>query len=395
MQPASFAFRIQATCGLARAGVLATPRGAVPTPAFMPVASQGSVKALAPEEVRGCGTSILLANTYHLYLRPGVEVIQRLGGLHRFMGWDGPILTDSGGYQVFSLGELRQVTEDGVLFASHLDGSRHLLSPEDVIRYQEALGADLITCLDHCLPYPADEEATRSALERTLRWARRCQEAHAGHEGVLLGILQGGHSKHLRQSGAAALTALGFAGYAVGGLSVGEPKALMYETAAFSAELLPKGQLRYLMGVGSPEDLVECVGLGYDLFDCALPTRVARTGALYTPTGRVDVTASRFREQEGPVQEGCDCYTCTRFSAAYLHHLFKARELLAYRLATLHNLRFYQRLMAGMRQAILDGTFDRFRRAFLSSYRPADEATRIQQRGRRGTPGGQRLQEEE
>jgi len=375
-------FRVVAQDGEARAGLLETLHGPVPTPAFMPVASQASVKALAPEEVRAVGTHILLSNTYHLYLRPGIERVARLGGLHRFMGWEGPILTDSGGYQGFSLGGLQRVTEEGLEFRSHLDGSSHRFTPEAVVAYQVALGVDIGMCLDVCLPYGADETEARRAMERTHRWAERCLRARGEAPMALFGIVQGGMYPHLREESARTLAGMPFDGLAVGGLSVGEPKALTYDLAGRTARLLPEDRPRYLMGVGSPEDLVTAVGQGYDLFDCALPTRVARNGGLYTPEGRVDITAGAYRDEAGPPVPGCDCYTCTRFSAGYLHHLFRARELLAYRLASLHNLRFYQRLMEEMRTAILEGRFDAFRRAFLERYRPADERVRLEQKAR-------------
>lgn len=375
----AFAFRLEATCGLARAGWWETPHGAVPTPAFMPVATQATVKALTPQEARACGTSMLLCNAYHLALRPGVEVVRSMGGLHAFMGWDGPILTDSGGFQVYSLGDLRRITDQGILFQSHLDGSTHWLTPEEAIRNQEALGADCITCLDECLPYGAPREALERAVERTLRWAERCLHARTRLDQALFAIVQGGHDPHLRRLSVEGLVALGCEGYAVGGLSVGEGKPLFLQIAQCTADLLPAERPRYLMGVGAPDDLVHCIGMGYDLFDCVLPTRAGRTGGIYTHRGRVDITATRWRLERGPLDEGCDCFTCTHFSAGYLHHLFRAQELLAYRLATIHNLRFYQRLMAQARQAIVEGRFPQWQEAFLSTYRPADEGARLAQ----------------
>jgi queuine tRNA-ribosyltransferase len=324
---------------------------------------------------------MLLANTYHLSLRPGIQVVERLGGLHAFMGWDGPILTDSGGFQAYSLGNLRRVTDDGLLFTSHLDGSQRHLSPEEAVHSQEALGADIIMALDQCIAYGADDAAVRQATERTHRWARRCREARTRPDQALFGIVQGGHDLAAREESAAVVTGMDFDGYAVGGLSVGEPKALTYRVAAHTAPLLPQDRLRYLMGTGSPEDLVEAVAAGYDLFDCALPTRVARHGGVYTSRGRFDVTQARFQAEAGPLEPGCDCLACHAFSAAYLHHLFRARELLAYRLASVHNLRFYQRLMATMRQAVVEGRFQAFRQAFHAAYTPADEAARLAQRG--------------
>ena len=380
MTPSAVAFRVQATHGQARAGAMSTPHGEVPTPAFMPVASQASVKALTPQEVRATGAHILLANTYHLYLRPGVEIVEELGGLHAFMGWDGPILTDSGGFQAYSLGPLRRITEDGIVFTSHIDGSQHRFFPEDAVRHQEALGADIVMALDQCIAYGAEDEEVRGAMERTHRWARRCREVHRSGSQALFGIVQGGHDPALREESAAFVTGLDFDGYAAGGLGVGEPKEVLYRLAAYTAPLLPPDRPRYLMGVGSPEDLVEAVAFGYDLFDCALPTRVARTGAFYRADGRHDVTVACFRHEDGPLEADCDCATCQTFTAAYIHHLFRARELLAYRLTTVHNLRFYQRLMARLRESILDGSFDALRQAFHRAYTPANEEARLGQR---------------
>jgi queuine tRNA-ribosyltransferase len=378
----SITFRLDATDGTARAGLLTTPHGAAPTPAFMPVATQASVKALAPQEVRQVGAAIVLANTYHLYLRPGVERVAQAGGLHRFMRWDGPLLTDSGGFQAYSLGGLRSINEAGVLFKSYLDGTEHLFTPEAVIAYQEALGADIIMPLDQCAPYGEGHAELEEAVERTYGWAVRSQGAHRRADQALFGIVQGGTSERLRREAAQAITALDFPGYAIGGLSVGESKEDTYRMAELTAALLPQDRPRYLMGVGSPEDLVACVARGVDLFDCALPTRVARNGALFTPQGRVNITNARFREMDGPFQEGCDCYACQGFSAAYLHHLFKAQELLAYRLATIHNLRFVLRLMEEMRQAILEGRFEEYAHSFLAAYRAANEEVRVEQRRR-------------
>ncbi len=373
-------FTLQAVDGRARAGVLHTPHGDVPTPAFMPVATQGTVKALGPDDLSAVGATIVLANTYHLYLRPGIEVVERLGGLHRFMGWGRPILTDSGGFQGFSLEHLREITEDAIVFKSHIDGSLHRFSPEAAVRYQEGLGADIIMPLDVCAPAGDDRRSIELAVERTNRWAARCREAHSRPGQLLFGIVQGGIYRDLRERSAGAITSLGFPGYAIGGLSVGESKAEMYETAAFTAGLLPTGAPRYLMGVGSPEDLVECVGLGIDMFDCVLPTRLARNSALFVREGRANIDTAPFRDRAGPIEDGCDCYTCRHFSAAYVHHLFRAKELLAYRLATIHNLRFVLRLMEEMRAAILGGRFAQSRAEFLSRFVPPDEETRRIQR---------------
>ncbi|MSQ33291.1 MAG: tRNA guanosine(34) transglycosylase Tgt [Dehalococcoidia bacterium] len=365
-----------------RAGVLRTAHGEVPTPAFMAVATQGTVKALGVDDLGALGASIVLGNTYHLSLRPGVDVIRRHGGLHGFMGWAGPILTDSGGFQVYSLGLLRTVDDEGVTFKSHLDGSLHRLTPESAVAIQEALGSDVAMALDVCPPADASPGELRRASELTAAWAARCRAAHGGGAQALFGIVQGGTDLALRRESVGAITKLGFDGYAIGGLSVGERKAEMYETVASVAAMLPAERPRYLMGVGSPEDLVECVALGIDLFDCVLPTRMARNGGLYIPEGRLNIYNARFKEATGPIQEGCGCFTCRHHSAAYLHHLFQARELLAYRLATIHNLHFYLRLMERLRQSILDGTFEALRREFLATFKPPDEEVRREQKER-------------
>ncbi len=384
-------FTLQATDGAARAGLLTTPHGDVPTPAFMPVGTQGAVKALAPQDLREIGARIILSNTYHLYLRPGVELIRRLGGLHRFMAWDGPILTDSGGFQVFSLGHLRELSDDGVRFRSHIDGSEHLLTPELAVSYQRALGSDVAMALDHCPAYGESREAVEVAMERTHRWAGRClgehdklasAREHAGSAQALFGIVQGGWFADLRRRSAQALASMDLPGYAIGGVSVGEPKALAYQAVEETAPLLPPERPRYLMGVGSPEDLIEGIARGIDLFDCALPTRVARNGALFTRTGRVNVRASRFRALDAPIDDGCDCPACRGFSAAYLHHLFRSDELLYHRLGSMHNLRFILRLMEQAREAVLAGRFDSFARAFRDSYRVTDEEARLAQKDR-------------
>ena len=372
----TFGFQVNATDGHARAGMLITAHGQIETPVFLPVATQGSVKAIAPDDLKSLGATILLSNTYHLMLRPGIQVVRNLGGLQTFMSWAGPILTDSGGFQTFSLGRLQRVSEDGVTFRSHIDGSEHFLSPEMSIEYQALLGADIAMVLDQCPPYGLEETRIQLAMKRTHRWALRCKEAHSQENQALFAVVQGGVSTDLRLESAATLVSMDFDGYAVGGLSVGEPKAQMYEMAFLMGETLPQDKPRYLMGVGSPEDLVECVGRGMDIYDCALPTRVARNGALFTRRGRVNVDNAPFREQSGPVDESCDCYTCLNFSAAYLHHLFKAKELLAYRLASIHNLRFIMRLMEEARRAIAEGTFAAFRERFLSEYRITDEEVR-------------------
>ena len=363
----------------ARAATLTTPHGAVPTPAFIPVGTQATVKSLTPDELLSLGAKIILGNTYHLYLRPGIALIARLGGLHRFIGWHGPLITDSGGYQVFSLARLRQVSDEGVLFRSHIDGSEHFLTPELAIQFQEELGADIIMVLDECPPYSIDFDAVSQSTERTHRWAQRCRKSQRGGQ-ALYGIVQGGVFEELRRHSATFLASLDFDGYAIGGLSLGEPKELTKEVVEQTVPLLPEDKPRYLMGVGSPEDLFQGVSQGIDLFDSALPTRIARNGGLFTKEGRCIIRNVRFRDWGGPIEEGCDCYTCRNFSAAYLHHLFKCEELLAYRLATIHNLRFVLRLMAEMRQHIIDGSFPNFKDSFLASYQPSDEDTRLAQK---------------
>ena len=360
----------------ARVGVLHTPHGDVPTPAFMPVATQGSVKALDSADLRNIGANIVLANTYHLYLRPGVDIVADLGGLHGFMQWDGATLTDSGGFQGFSLEHLRKITEDAIIFKSHIDGSEHTFSPEAAIRHQQKLGADIIMPLDICAPADSDREMVESAVDKTNRWLLRCVEAHTRADQQLFGIVQGGLFPELRRKSADFITSVGFPGYSIGGLSVGESKRAMYDTVELTTPMLPADAPRYLMGVGSPEDLLECVARGIDMFDCVLPTRVARNGALFVREGRMNITAGRYKRKYAPVEDGCDCYTCHTYTAAYVHHLFRAKELLAYRLATIHNLRFILRLMEEMRAAIAAGRFADYRREFHSRFTPPDERVR-------------------
>ncbi|MDA1097237.1 MAG: tRNA guanosine(34) transglycosylase Tgt [Chloroflexi bacterium] len=379
-------FRVQAPDGAnvgmgPRAGTLVTIHGDVRTPAFMPVATQASVKALGPDDLRGLGCEVFISNTYHLSLRPGVETIERLGGLHGFTAWDGPIATDSGGFQVASLAHRARISDEALTFSSHLDGTPLHLSPESAIQLQERLGADILMCLDQPLNFGATLEETAEATERTHQWAERSVRAHRG-PGLLYGIVQGGTDRGLRQESARTIGRLDCEGIAIGGLSLGEPKTLMWEMVDAVVQLLPPGRPRHLLGVGSPEDLVEGMARGIDSFDCALPTRVARNGGLYTPEGRVDVTGARYRDRGAPIYDGCDCHTCQVFSAAYLHHLFKARELLAYRLASVHNLRFVIRLMEEARAAIESGTFGQFRSDFLARYQVSDEVTRDDQRKR-------------
>jgi queuine tRNA-ribosyltransferase len=375
-------FRLIKTCPQtkARVGELVTAHGVVPTPVFLPVASQGTVKTLTPQEVKDLGITMVLANTYHLYLRPGIGVIERVGGLHKFMGWEGAILTDSGGYQIFSLARLRQIGDDGVVFRSHIDGSEHHLTPELVTGFQESLGADIIMALDECPAYDDGFEKVKRATERTHRWAERCQKAQERRDQALYAIVQGGVFPELRRQSAEYLTSLDFPGYAIGGLSLGEPKKVTLAMIEETVALLPENKPRYLMGVGSPEDILEAVARGCDILDSALPTRVARNGALFTWEGRQNIRNTAFSQREQPVVAGCDCYTCRNFSAAYLHHLFSGEELLAYRLATIHNLSFINNLVNKIRSAIRDGTFVSFKDSFLSNYQPTDEETRLSQK---------------
>ena len=369
-------FDIEARDGDARAGMLHTAHGELRTPAFMPVATQGSVKAVDPRDLRAMGAGMVLGNTYHLYLRPGVKVIERLGGLHRFMGWEDPILTDSGGFQGFSLRHLRKITQDAIVFKSHVDGSIHTFTPEATVEHQQGLGADVIMPLDVCPPSTDGRQSLEAAVDQTTRWAERSKVAHTESGQMLFGIVQGGLDPVLRERSATDITSIGFPGYAIGGLSVGESKTDMHRVTGLTARLLPEASPRYLMGVGSPEDLVECVARGVDMFDCVLPTRIARNGALLVGTGRLNIDTAPFRTLEQPIEPCCDCYTCANFSAAYLHHLFRAKEVLAFRLATIHNLRFVIRLMSDMRQAIVDGEFEAFRASFHRRFVPPDEATR-------------------
>ncbi len=366
----AFGFELIATDGPARRGRMRTAHGLVDTPAFMAVATQGSVKSLAPADLRAAGSQIVLSNTYHLFLRPGHELVRELGGLHRFMGWDGPILTDSGGFQVFSLSGLRKISEEGVEFRSRVDGSARFLSPETCVDIQHALGSDILHPLDECLAYPTSEADTERSLAVTLRWLRRSADTHRKRDtdAALFGIVQGGVYETLRRRAVDETCALELAGYAIGGLAVGEPKPVMYDMTAHTAALLPRHQVRYLMGVGKPPDLVESVARGVDLFDCVMPTRNARNGQVFTPDGPLVITHARFARDPSPIAQDCPCEACRHFSRAYLRHLFMARELLAYRLLSVHNVTFYLALMADMRQAIAGGAFAAFRARFLGRY---------------------------
>ena len=377
-----FAFQIHRTDGEARRSTFLTPHGPVEMPAFAPVGTAANVKTLEPRDLTELGVSILLANTYHLYLRPGHDRIERLGGLHNFMGWDGPILTDSGGYQVFSLAHRRQLDADGVTFRSHIDGSVHRFTPERVIEIEERLGADIAMVLDECAD-PHDPDYLAQALSRTHAWAERCRTAHSRPDQALFGIVQGGIYPELRAESARILTGLDFPGYAIGGLAVGETKEQMYATLDATCPHLPAHKPRYLMGVGAPEDIVEAVWRGVDLFDCVLPTRIARNGALLTSAGRFNIRNARFAEDTRPIQEACGCYTCRTFSRAYLRHLIISREISGLRLATIHNMHFMQQLMEQIRTAISQNTFASFRTEFLQAYQITDQRVRHEQRRRR------------
>jgi len=351
----------------ARAGTICTERGVVETPVFMPVGTLGSVKSVSPEELLAVGTQIILGNTYHLYLRPGCDVIRQFAGLHRFMNWDKPILTDSGGFQVFSLARLAKIAEEGVTFQSHIDGSKHLLSPERVIEIQTCLGSDIMMCLDACIQFPASRDETLKALDTTTQWAERCKTVWSHSENgrhSLFGIVQGGMYRDLRERSAESLLKLEFNGYAVGGLSVGEPADVMLEIADSTLPRLPDEKPKYIMGVGTPENLIELVSLGADMFDCVLPTRNARNGQLFISSGTINISNSTYRHDAQPVQPDCACYTCRNFSRAYLRHLYMAKELLAYRLTTIHNIYFFTNLMKNMRAAILSDEFDSFKKQF-------------------------------
>lgn len=353
----------------ARLGRIHTPHGIIDTPIFMPVGTQATVKAMTPEELKEMDARIILSNTYHLYLRPGHRLIEKAGGLHRFMNWDRAILTDSGGFQVFSLGALRKIKEEGVYFNSHLDGSKHFIGPEEAIEIQNALGADIIMSFDECAPYPAEYDYVKQSLERTSRWAQRGKQAHRYPERqALFGIVQGGMYKDLRYQSAMQLMEIDFPGYSIGGLSVGEPKEMMYEVLDYTVPLLPKDKPRYLMGVGSPDDLIEGVVRGIDMFDCVLPTRIARNGTAMTSEGKVVVRNASYQEDFTALDSNCDCYTCRNYSRAYIRHLVKANEILSSRLITTHNLHFLLDLMHKVRQAILEDRLLDFRREFFAQY---------------------------
>lgn len=353
----------------ARAGLLHTPHGVFKTPMFMPVGTQATVKTVTPEELEEMGSQIILSNTYHLFLRPGTELIHEAGELHRFMNWNKGILTDSGGFQVFSLGAMRKITEEGVYFRSFLDGSKQFLSPEISIRAQEDLGSDIAMAFDECIPYPADYEYARKSTERTTRWAKRCIKAHQRTDRGIFGIIQGGMYKDLRKQSAMEISSLPFDGVAVGGLSVGEPHDLMYDILEETTQWMPKGKARYLMGVGTPDCLVEGVARGVDMFDCVFPTRVARNGMAMIHTGRMNMKNKQYERDFHPIEESCGCYTCRNYTRAYIRHLYKSEELLAFRLVTIHNLYFLLQFMRDMREAIVQGNFSEFREHFMGHYK--------------------------
>ncbi|MCF8024364.1 MAG: tRNA guanosine(34) transglycosylase Tgt [Desulfobacteraceae bacterium] len=354
----------------ARAGRLKTGKGTVKTPVFMPVGTLATVKAMSPEDLVECGAQIILANTYHLYLRPGCDIVELFGGLHGFMNWHRPVLTDSGGFQIYSLAKMSEITENGYAFQSHIDGSRHLITPEDAVNIQVRLNSDIMMCLDQCISYPATENEAEDAHRLTVSWAKRCREQKTRlgelSDGLLFGIVQGGMYRRLRELSAKALAELDFPGYAIGGLSVGEPRELMYETARFTLPFLPEQKPRYVMGVGRPEDLVEMVGYGADMFDCVMPTRNARNGQLFTAAGTININNSRFRTDTEAPEPGCTCYTCRGYSRAYLHHLYRNRELLSYRLNTIHNIHYYTDLMRRLREAIKNDDFAEFKKKFYA-----------------------------
>ena len=365
-----FEFRLDALCPVtgARAGSLTTPHGVIETPVFMPVGTQATVKAMTPGELSGMGAKIILSNTYHLYLRPGSELIREAGGLHRFMDWEGAILTDSGGFQVFSLSDLRKVTDEGVTFRSHLDGSQHFMTPELAVHVQEDLGSDIAMCFDECVPYPSSEKSSLEAVVRTSRWAQRCKAVHSRKDQALFGIVQGSVFENLRRRSAESLMGIGFDGYAIGGLSVGEPHSEMYRILDALNPLLPCDRPRYLMGVGLPSNLVEGVARGVDMFDCVLPTRTGRNGTVFFSGGRLNLKNAAFARDFTPIDPNCDGMVCRRFTRAYLRHLDKAGEILAARLCSWHNLHFLVNLMREARLSIIEGRFPEFRAAFLSKF---------------------------
>lgn len=372
----TFTFRVLKTEGAARAGILETPHGPIPTPVFAPVGTQGTVKAVLPRDLHELQATLILANTYHLHLRPGDELIRDLGGLHPFMNWPGPILTDSGGFQVFSLAQINRIDDDGVTFRSHIDGSLRRFTPEISVHIQQNLGADIIMCFDQC-PTPRDRAAVEPAVKRTTHWAQRCRQAHIDESRqALFGIVQGGIFEDLRAQSAAALLNIGFTGYAIGGLAVGESKAEMYRTLDFTIPMLPEDRPRYLMGVGEPDDLIEGILRGIDIFDCVIPTRLARHGAALTAHGRINVKNLEYARDDGRLDPTCACYTCQHFTRAYLRHLVKAKEILGHMLLSLHNIHFLIQHVRAMRAAILNGNSQDYRADFLRRYQTTKEPSR-------------------
>ena len=365
----SFKLKKTSPTSKARRGTVSTPHGDIETPVFMPVGTAATVKAMKPEDVKDLGADIILSNTYHLYLRPGAEVIKEAGGLHKFMNWDRAILTDSGGFQVFSLGDIRKITEEGVEFRSHLDGSKHMLSPEKSIEVQNALGSDIMMAFDECAPYPADRDYVRKSMEMTTRWLKRCKEAHKNTEQQsLFGIMQGGMYTDLRIESAKQITDLDLPGYAIGGLSVGEPKDIMYEVLDGCMDYLPENKPRYLMGVGSPDCLFEGVERGVDMFDCVLPTRIARNGTAMTSNGSINIKNAQFERDFTTLDPECDCYTCRNYTKSYLRHLYKSNEILSSMLLTTHNIRFLIKTMENIRDAIDNDTFSQLKKQFFTKY---------------------------
>ena len=361
-----FEFEIEKECPHtgARAGKLHTPHGVIQTPVFMPVGTQATVKTMTPEELKENHAQIILSNTYHLYLRPGHHLVKEAGGLHQFMNWDRPILTDSGGFQVFSLGDLRKIKEEGVYFRSHIDGSKHLFTPESVMEIEEALGADIAMAFDECTPYPSEYQYAKNSMERTTRWLERCAKAHTREDQALFGIIQGSMYRDLREESAKQVTSIDLPGYAIGGLSVGEPAEMMYEMLDYTTALMPKNKPRYLMCVGGPDNLVEGVKRGIDMFDCVLPTRIGRNGTVMTKHGRLVVRNAQYSHDFRPLEEGCTCYACRNYSRAYIRHLIKADEILGIRLTTIHNIHYLTNLMADIRQAILEDRYPQFIETF-------------------------------
>lgn len=367
-------FKISATDAKARRGKLNLLSGVVETPAFMPVGTYGSVKGLTPDQVKQTGADVVLGNTFHLMLRPGTDVVEQQGGLHKFINWNGPILTDSGGFQVFSLGEMRKISEEGVTFRSPVDGSEIFLGPEDAIKIQHRLGSDVVMVFDECTPFPASEQEAKKSMELSMRWAERCRSAHGNNEAALFGIVQGGMFKELRDESLQRLMDIGFDGYALGGLSVGEPKDQMRNIVEYCGERMPAKKPRYLMGVGTPEDIVYAVSQGIDMFDCVMPTRNARNGHIFTSQGLLRLRNKRFRNDSRPLDVNCDCYTCKNFSRAYLHHLDKCKEMLGAQLNTIHNLSYYQSVMSGLRGAIEKGRLSSFVDEFLTGQSQMSDA---------------------